>query len=81
MLRSLNSAGAPVFDLGANFDLLGYDGQNSFLQTLPTIAAEQQGGAPAKYEATNKQKANMPNYCAIYYTGMMLVFGLSNFVA
>ena len=81
MLRSLNSAGAPVFDLGANFDLLGYDGQNSFLQTLPTIAAEQQGGAPAMYEATNEQKANMPNYCAIYYTGMMLVFGLSNFVA
>ena len=81
MLRALNTAGAPVFDLGANFDLLGYDGANDYLQTLPTIVAEQQGGAPAPYQPTNDQKANMPNYCAIYYTGMMLVFGLSNFVA
>ena len=80
-LRGLNNAGAPVFDLGPNFDLVGYDGNNNFLQDLNTIVAEQSGGAPAMYQATNEQKANMPNQCALYYSGMMLVFGLTNYVA
>ena len=80
-LRGLNNAGAPVFDLGPNFDLLGYDGNNAYLQALPTIIAEQQGGAPAIYQATNDQKANMPNQCTLYYNGMMLVFGLTPYVA
>ena len=81
-LRALNTAGAPVFDLGANFDLLGYDGANNYLQTLPTIISEMQAGtAPAVYPATNEQKANMPNQIALYYSGMMLVFGLTPYVA
>lgn len=80
-LRGLNNSGAPVFDLGPNFDLLGYDGVNSYLQALPTIIAEQQGGSPAIYQATNEQKLNMPNQCTLYYSGMMLVFGLTPYVA
>ena len=81
LLRNLNGAGAPVFDLGGNFDLVGYDGINNYLQDLNTIAAEYQGGSPAMYQATNEQKLNMPNECALYFNGMMLVFGLTNFVA
>ena len=81
MLRGLNSSGAPVFDLGANFDLLGYDGNNSYLQTLPTIVAEQSGGAPSKFAPSAAQLQGMPNYISLYYNGMMLVFGLTNFVA
>lgn len=81
MMRGLNDAGAPVFDFGSAFPLLGYDGVNSYLQTLSTIVAEQQGGAPAPYAASNEQKAAMPNHCAIYYQGMMLVMGLAPYVA
>ena len=82
MLRALNGAGAPVFDLGPNFDLLGYDGNNAYLQALPTIISEMQAGtAPAIYPATNEQKLNMPNQCTVYYSGMMLVFGLTPYVA
>ena len=82
MLRALNGGGAPVFDLGPNFDLLGYDGNNAYLQALPTIISEMQAGtAPAIYPATNDQKLNMPNQCTVYYSGMMLVFGLTPYVA
>ena len=82
LLRNLNAAGAPVYDLGANFDLLGYDGINSYLQTLPAIASEMQAGtAPVKFQPTNEQLAGMPNYVSLYYNGMMLVFGLTNYVA
>ena len=81
ILRELNNAGAPVFDLGGAFDLIGYDGANSYLQALTTIAAEMEGGSPAIYPATNEQKAAMPNYCGVYYNGMLLVFGLTPYVA
>ena len=81
MMRGLNDAGAPVFDFGSAFPLLGYDGVNSYLQTLQTIVAEQSGGAPAMYAATNEQKAAIPSHCAIYFNGMMLVMGLTPYVA
>ena len=82
LLRNLNAAGAPVFDLGERFDLLGYDGINSYLQTLPTIASEMQVGTPAvKFQPSTEQLTNMPNYVSLYYNGMMLVFGLTNYVA
>ena len=81
MMRGLNNAGAPVFDFGGAFPLLGYDGVNSYLQELSTIVAEQQGGAPAMYAASAEQKAVMPNYCTIYFNGMMLVMGLTPYVA
>ena len=81
MMRGLNDAGAPVFDFGNLFPLLSYDGVNSYLQTLATIVAEQQGGAPSPYAASNEQKAGMPSHCAIYFNGMMLVMGLTPYVA
>ena len=82
LLRNLNAAGAPVFDLGERFDLLGYDGINSYLQTLPTIASEMQAGTPAvKFQPSTEQLTNMPNYVSLYYNCMMLVFGLTNYVA
>ena len=80
-MRALNKNGAPVFDLGSQFPLLGYDGVNPYLQTLETIYAEQQGGDPARYAASDAQKAAMPNYCAVYFNGMMLVFELTPYVA
>ena len=80
-LRALNKKGAPVFDLGSQFPLLGYDGVNPYLQTLETIYAEQQGGDPARYAASDAQKAAMPNYCAVYFNGMMLVFELTPYAA
>ena len=80
-LRALNGNGAPVFDLGNQFPLLGYDGSNPFLQDLQTIVAEQSGGAPAVYQMSNEQKANMPDYMALYFQGMMLVFELTPYVA
>ena len=80
-MRQLNGKGAPVFDLGSQFPLLGYDGINSYLQDLQTIAAEMAGGQPSVYAASDAQKANMPDYTAIYYKGMMLVFSLTPYVA
>ena len=77
-LRALNGAGAPVIDLGPNYDLLGWDGNNEhpYLQNISTIVAEMQGGSPAPYQATADQLSKTPNYMALYYQGMMLVFEL-----
>ena len=74
-LRGLNGNGAPVFDLGPAFDLLGYDGRNAFLQNILAIA----NNTTAKYTPTNEQLAAMPNYAALYFNGMALVMGLSNY--
>lgn len=80
-LRGLNNAGAPVFDLGSNFHLLSYDGQNSFLQLATTVAAESQGGTPAQFVPSADQLKAMPNYTSLYYNGMGLTFQLADFVA
>ena len=79
-IRTLNNDpyNAPVFDLGPNFDLLSISSKSAqFLQSIPDIMA----GGNNPYPATNEQKANMPNELALYYNGMMLVFGLTPFVA
>ena len=76
-LRGLNSAGAPVFDFGKDFDLLAYDGQNQYLQLASTVAARQN----AKFVPTADQLAKLPNYCTLYYGGMALVMELSPYVA
>ena len=82
MLRELNNGGAPVFDFGSGYPLLGYDGANGYLQELPTIVAEMTaGGSPSMFVASDAQKANMPDYVAVYYKGMMLVFSLTPYVA
>lgn len=80
ILRTLNSNGGPVYDFGDGFDLLGYDGKNPFLQTVQTIAGTAQGLEPARFVPSEAQLANMPNYTTIYYGGMGLVFGLTNYV-
>ena len=76
ILRSLNSNGGPVYDFGSDFDLLGYDGKNPYLQTVDNIAK----GAAERFTPSEDQIKNMPNYTAIYYSGMALVFGLVNYV-
>ena len=82
MLRELNTAGAPVVDLGPSFPLLGYDGANPYLQELQTIVAEKTaGGNPAIFVPTEAQKAAVPDYISLYFQGMMLVFELTPYVA
>ena len=77
-LRTLNNNGAPVFDLGPVFDLLSISSKNAqYLQSVLNIAA----GGTDMYAATADQKAAVPNYCSVYYNGMMLVFGLTPYVA
>lgn len=79
-IRTLNNDpyNAPVFDFGADFDLLSISSKTAtFLQSIPDILS----GGSNPYPATNEQKANMPNEFAVYYTGMMLVFGLTPYVA
>ena len=81
-LRALNNAKAPIFDLGPSFDLLSYDGSNTYLQAATNIVAEMQGqAAPTMYPATADQKANMPDYTALYYMGMALIMELTPYVA
>ena len=76
-LRGLNSAGAPVFDFGKDFDLLAYDGQNPYLQLASTVAAHQN----VRFTPTADQLAKIPDYCTLYYGGMALVMELSPYVA
>ena len=73
VLRGLNKAGAPVFDLGEQFDLLAYDGKNNYLQAATTVAT----GGNEKYVPTANQIAALPNYATLYYNGMGLVMGLT----
>ena len=72
-----NTMGAPVFDLGPAYDLLMYDNNNQFLQSMMAVY----GGSGGMYAATNEQKAATPDAVALYYQGMMLVFGLTPYVA
>ena len=83
ILRALNSAGAPVFELGEAFPLLAYDGkkEHTFLQEATTVAAAAQGQAqPAQFVPSQDQLKAVPDYCSLYYNGMMLVMGLQNYV-
>lgn len=75
-----NTLGAPVIDLGPAYDLLAYDGkpdQHPYLQSLMGMA----GGDFSMYAATADQKAATPDAMALYYQGMMLVFGLTPYAA
>ena len=79
VLRQVNSAGSAVFDFGdavLGTDLLAYDGQNNFLQSTMTMA----GGVVEKYTPTADQLAALPNYVTLYFGGMALVLGASNYV-
>ena len=79
VLRQVNSLGSAVFDFGdatLGTDLLAYDGQNEFLQSTMTLAASQ----VEQYAPTADQLAALPNYVTLYYGGMALVFGASDYV-
>ena len=79
-IRTLNNApyNAPVFDLGGSFDLLSIGSETAtYLQSVTDLMT----GGNTPYPATDAQKANMPNACGLYYNGMMMVFGLTNYVA
>ena len=81
-LRGLNGSNAPVFDLGSAFDLLAYDGANSYLQSASRVIAAAQGLAPAEqFVPTEDQLAALPNYTTLYFGGMALVMALTPYVA
>ena len=71
IIRALNHNGAPVIDLGADLPLATYVGGTD-LKDATSVA----GGSPATYTLTTEQKAKVPDFTAVYYNGMMLVFGL-----
>ena len=76
-LRTFNSNGAPVFDLGPNYPLLSISNEEAtFLQSVFDIAA----GGTTPYAATDEQKEATPDYMALYYNGMMLVLELAPYV-
>ena len=77
-LRNINTQGGPVLDFGDAFgmNLLAYDGQNAFLQSVFTLAASE----TARFVPTAEQLAALPNYVALYFGGMALVFGTTNYV-
>ena len=77
-LRNINNAGGPVLDFGGAFglNLLAYDGQNPYLQSVFTLAA----GETAKFTPTQDQLAALPNYVTLYFGGMALVFGATDYV-
>ena len=77
MLRRINTAGAPVIDLGENFGLLAYDGANNYLQPIVNVAT----GSPSQFVPTPEQLANVPDYFALYYSGMALIIELTPYVA
>ena len=77
MLRGVNTAGAPVIDLGENFGLLAYDGANNFLQSIENVATH----AVSRFTPTPEQLANVPDYFALYYSGMALIIELTPYVA
>ena len=78
-IRTFNGEhSAPVFDLGPQFDLLSMAAESvTSLSSVNDLAV----GNPAPYAATAEQKAAMPDELAIYFNGMMLVFGLTPYVA
>ena len=82
VLRNLNNNGGPAFDLGPNFDLLGYMKATDGFQSATNIALVSNGVAqPETYTPSADQLKAMPDYGALYYNGMMLVFGLYDYVA
>ncbi len=76
-LRGINNSGGPVFDFGEGFDLLAYDGKNSFLQTAANVAT----GNVRKYMPSPEELAKLPNYFTLYYGGMALVMEITPYVA
>ena len=76
ILRALNANGAPVYQSGTGFAT--YDGAHQYLQPLLNGATWQTAG-PVFDEITNEDPffAEAKEHTAVYYNGMMLVFGLS----
>ena len=77
MLRRINSVPGPVFDLGENFGLLAYDGANKYLQPIINVAT----GSPSQFIPTQAQLNSIPDYFALYFSGMALVIELTPYVA
>ena len=77
-IRTINSVPGPVFDFGAGFELLSVANEDStYLSTVSTLGA----GRADRFVPTAAQLAAMPNYVAVYFSGMTLVMGLADYVA
>ena len=80
IMRSVNSAGAPIIDLGEDFPLLMFDGkinEHPYLQDMMSYVA----GGTSPYAPSADQLTKIPNYFALYYGGMALVLELTPYVA
>ena len=80
MMRAVNSAGAPIIDFGEEFPLLMYDGkkdEHPFLQDMLTYLT----GTYERYTPSAELLAKLPDYFALYYSGMALVMELTPYVA
>ena len=77
MLRGINNVPGPVFDLGENFGLLAYDGANQYLQPIANVATKN----PSQFIPTQAQLNSIPDYFALYFSGMALVIELTPYVA
>ncbi len=77
MLRGINNVPGPVFDLGENFGLLAYDGANQYLQPIANVATKN----PSQFVPTQAQLNSIPDYFALYFSGMALVIELTPYVA
>ena len=77
MLRGINNVPGPVFDLGENFGLLAYDGANQYLQPIANVVTKN----PSQFIPTQAQLNSIPDYFALYFSGMALVIELTPYVA
>ena len=80
VMRTVNSAGAPIIDFGEEFPLLMFDGkkdEHPFLQDMMTYVT----GTYERYTPSSELLAKLPNYFALYYGGMALVMELTPYVA
>ncbi len=77
MLRAINNVPGPVFDLGENFGLLAFDGANQYLQPIVNVATKN----PSQFIPTQAQLNSIPDYFALYFSGMALVIELTPYVA
>ena len=74
-IRTVNENGGPVIDLGGDLPLATMASMSATnLSSVASVAT----GSPDVYTLTAEQKAAVSDFTALYYNGMMMVFGLKS---